>query len=126
MAENHITKVKAQQATSDNSICSERSIRTRYSTLFQELVSSDSGLPESERSIQRLTTEAQVLLGAGTVTTTRTLTYLATHILLDDRVKKRLQEELRDPMAGFPERVPSLTELERLPYLRACNQEGLR
>ncbi|KAH8746389.1 cytochrome P450 [Diaporthe sp. PMI_573] len=126
MAENHITKVKAQQATSDNSICSESSTRTRYSTLFQELVSSDSGLPESERSIQRLTTEAQVLLGAGTVTTTRTLTYLATHILLDDRVKKRLQEELRDPMAGFPERVPSLTELERLPYLRACNQEGLR
>lgn len=126
MAEDHIVKVQAQQTAHDRNVCSNLSVHGRHNTLFQHLVSPDTGLPQSERSVQRLATEAQVLLGAGTVTTTRALTYLAVHILLNESVKRRLGEELRGPMATFPRQMPSITELEKLRYLRACIKEGLR
>jgi len=88
------------------------------------LVNSD--LPESELSVERLASEAQVIMGAGTVTTARSMDHLAVHILLNDRVRERLCEELREPMANFMEKMPSYRDLEHLPYLQGCIKEGLR
>ncbi|KAI6351153.1 hypothetical protein MCOR25_010105 [Pyricularia grisea] len=99
---------------------------SRHATLFHQLLSPQSGLPDSERSIERLTTEAQVLLGAGTVTTTRTLSYLITHILLQDSVKITLERELRAQAVDLRNGSTSLADLEKLQYLQACVKEGLR
>ncbi|KZL77279.1 cytochrome p450 [Colletotrichum incanum] len=98
--------------------------KMKCETLFDHIVNSD--LPESEKSVERLASEAQVVMGAGTVTTARTMDYLAVHILLNDHIHKHLQEELKAPMKDFPERIPTLAELERLPFLQACIKEALR
>jgi cytochrome P450 len=39
---------------------------------------------------------------------------------------QRLRDELKDIMAEYPKKKPSLTELEKLPYLGAVIQESLR
>ncbi|KUL83714.1 hypothetical protein ZTR_07489 [Talaromyces verruculosus] len=96
----------------------------KYNTLFDHLVTSD--LPESELSVERLASEAQVIMGAGTVTTARSMDHLVVHILLNEGIRQRLCEELREPMANFPEKMPSYKVLEQLPYLQACIKEGLR
>lgn len=83
-------------------------------------------MPESERSDERLAKEAQVLLGGGTASTARTLGFVSYYILANPDIHSRLQEELRETMSGWPERVPSWAELERLQYLQALIKEGLR
>lgn len=93
-------------------------------TLFDHIVNSD--LPESELSVERLGSEAQVVMGAGTVTTARTMDYLATMLLLKDDIRLRLEEELREPMKDFPASIPPLAVLYQLPWLDACIQEALR
>lgn len=83
-------------------------------------------MPESEMSDERLAKEAQVLLGGGTASTARTLGFISYYILANPDIYSRLTEELREPMAQFPEQVPSWADLERLPYLQALIKEGLR
>lgn len=121
MAENQIIECKRRKAGGEQFV---RDSKFKCDTLFDTLVNSD--LPEHELSTERLASEAQVILGAGTVTTARSLDHLSVCVMLNDRVRLRLREELREPMAGFPEKLPSVTELERLPYLHACIVEGLR
>lgn len=67
-----------------------------------------------------------VLFGAGTATTARTLGFMCYFVLVNPHMKKRLQDELRAPMANYPENLPTWSELERLPYLQAMIKEGLR
>lgn len=98
--------------------------KMKCETLFDHIVNSN--LPESELSVERLASEAQVVMGAGTVTTARTMDYLAVHVLLDDRVCQRLRDELQEPMKEFPEKIPPYSELEKLPWLQACIKEALR
>ncbi|KAL8687875.1 MAG: hypothetical protein Q9218_006071 [Villophora microphyllina] len=93
-------------------------------SLFRHILNSD--MPESERSDERLSKEAQVLLAAGTATTARTLTTISYYILARPQIRARLEHELQDTMARYPERVPSWADLERLPYLQALIKEGLR
>ena len=81
---------------------------------------------ESELSTDRLVKEAQVLLGAGTASTARTLDFICYYILADREIHSRLQEEIKDSMAEYPQRAPSWAELEKLPYLQAIIKEGLR
>lgn len=83
-------------------------------------------MPESELSDERLAKEAQVLLGGGTASTARTITYISYYILAYPHIGAKLQQELREVMASYPRQVPCLTELERLPYLQALIKEGLR
>lgn len=83
-------------------------------------------MPESELSNERLAKEAQVLLGGGTASTARTLGFVSYYVLANPRFKARLQEELKEPMATYPERVPSWAELERLSFLQALIKEALR
>lgn len=93
-------------------------------SLFHHVADSD--MPASEKSEERLAKEAQLLLGGGTVTSARTISCATYYILTRPDVLKRLREELRQPMANWPTRVPSWAELERLPFLQAVIKEALR
>jgi hypothetical protein len=97
---------------------------TSRPSLFHQIVHSD--MPESELSAERLVKEAQLLLGAGTASMARTLDFIIFYILAKPDIHARLQDELRDTMAEYPQRKPSWAELERLPYLQAIIKEGLR
>ncbi|PMB64430.1 Trichodiene oxygenase [Beauveria bassiana] len=93
-------------------------------TLFRHLLNSD--LPPSELSEERLSREAQVLIGAGTMTTAGTLAFLCYYILADPAIKERLTTDLTDVMTGYPDKKPTWAELEKVEYLQALIKEGLR
>lgn len=94
-------------------------------TIFDHLVHSD--LPDSDMTVERLASEAQVLMGAGTVTTAQSMSHLVVNILLHPNVEVRLREELAKSVSELGEqRLPKVRELEKLPYLQACVKEGLR
>jgi cytochrome P450 len=92
-----------------------------HPTLFYELFKSD--LPPHERSLERLEHEGQSIVGAGVETTRYTLSLATFHILNNPIVYKRLQDELFKAIPD-PTSFPSLSELERLPYLTGVIQEG--
>ena len=83
-------------------------------------------MPESELSDKRLAQEAQGLLVAGTISTAGTIGYISYYILAKTEIRAKLQRELQDVMAAWPQRVPTMAELEKLPYLQALIKEGLR
>ena len=83
-------------------------------------------MPESELSDGRLAREGQVILGAATLTTARTIGYISYYILARPEIRLKLHVELQNVMLGWPQRVPTLTEIEQLPYLQALIKEGLR
>lgn len=122
MSVNHIIDAKQRKEKGLTFINNEAKMKCE--TLFDHIVNSE--LPDSELSVDRLASEAQVIMGAGTVTTARTMDFLAVRILLDDSICQRLREELREPMKDFPERIPPYAELEKLPWLQACIKEALR
>ncbi|KAL9609843.1 MAG: hypothetical protein Q9167_005410 [Letrouitia subvulpina] len=93
-------------------------------TLFRYLI--NSGLPPSELSDQRMSREAQVLIGSGTITTAGTMGFLCYYIMANPEIRKRLAEELKDVMQGYPAIKPTWAQLERVPYLQAIIKEGLR
>ena len=93
-------------------------------SLFRFLMRSE--MPESELSEERLCQEAQALLGAGTVSTARTMDFIAYYVIANGYVRARLSEELKNPMADYPKKLPSFVELEKLAYLTAVIKEGLR
>ncbi|KAI0399779.1 cytochrome P450 [Xylaria palmicola] len=93
-------------------------------SLFHHVASSD--MPASEKTEERLAKEAQLLLGGGTVTSARTISCATYYILTQPDLAKRLEEELRQPMAEWPSHVPTWAELERLPLLQAVIKEALR
>ncbi|CZT49094.1 related to cytochrome P450 CYP3/CYP5/CYP6/CYP9 subfamilies [Rhynchosporium secalis] len=122
MSENHIAEAKNRKL-SDGSLSKSEGY-SRSNTVFDQLVNSD--MSESDLSVERLASEAQVLMGAGTVTTARSMDHLTVHILRNSRVQDRLEAELKEVMADFPETLPSWKTLDQLPYLQACIKEGLR
>jgi len=94
-----------------------------HPTLFHEILQSD--LPESDKTISRLTDEAAIVVGAGTLTTSWALSVATYHLLASPRILAKLKAELRsaipDSNASFP-----LPVLEKLPYLVAVVQEAIR
>lgn len=83
-------------------------------------------MPESELSVKRLSQEAKVLLAAGTLTTGHVLGSTSYYVTANEPIKNRLSSELKDVMARYPREMPSVSELEKLPYLNAVIKEGLR
>ncbi|UPK91592.1 hypothetical protein LCI18_002527 [Fusarium solani-melongenae] len=69
--------------------------------------------------------QAVDILAAGSDTTALTLTYGIFHILSNLAIKQRLVDEL-DAALPDVETKPSLSELEKLPYLTGCMKESLR
>ena len=93
-------------------------------SLFHQVANSE--MPESERSPERLAKEAQVLLGGGTASTARTIGFASYYILANPGVAARLRTELKDVMAGWPDKIPTWAELEKVEYLQAIIKESLR
>ena len=85
----------------------------------------DSSLPESEKSPQRIKGEAQIAIGAGTLTTTHALKAATYHILANPEVRTQLVDELERHIPN-PDTPPNLRALEQMPYLIAVMQESLR
>lgn len=118
MANKHISDAKRDKLSAKGVEINERT------SLFRHILDSD--MPESELSSERLSKEAQVILGAGTTSTARTLDLISYYILANKHIRATLNNELKDIMATYPEKTPSWAELENLPYLQALIKEGLR
>lgn len=89
---------------------------SQHPTIFHEVLSSD--LPPQEKTVERLGQEGQTIVGAGTETTSWTLSVLTYHVLSNPAILTKLREEMKDKNGW--------KELEQLPYLTAVIHEGLR
>lgn len=91
-------------------------------TIFLDIL--DSSLPESEKTTIRLSDEAAGVVGAGIETTKWALVVTFFHVIDNPPVLQRLRQELK---SAFPDSrsIPSFSELESLPYLMACIEEGI-
>ncbi|KAJ8128196.1 hypothetical protein O1611_g5439 [Lasiodiplodia mahajangana] len=96
-----------------------------HPTIFHAIL--DSKLPPQEKSVERLTEEAQVLVMAGTLTTASMLELMTFWLLRQPETLQKLKNELRTVMPSISDigKVP-LATLEALPYLTAVIKEGLR
>ncbi|KAG8158392.1 hypothetical protein KVR01_011514 [Diaporthe batatas] len=92
-------------------------------TIFTSIIQSD--IPREEVTVQRLQHEAIGLVGAGVETTMRSLSLSVFHIADNPAVHRRLRAELEAAIPD-PDEMPSLNELEKLPFLTACIHESLR
>ena len=89
-------------------------------TVFHSLLSSD--IPAEELEIDRLKQEATSIVGAGIETTKSALALASYYVLTNPEIGHRLRQELRDAIPNST-KIPSLSELERLPYLTAVIRE---
>lgn len=84
------------------------------SSVFTTLLSSD--LPIEEKSYQRLIDEGKSLMGAGSETTSWTLTLLVWYVMRDPDILASLRDDLRDMPSGSGE-ASLLKWLEQRKYL---------
>ena len=125
MCEGHIRVAKREKAAALGSkVVDTTQTAGGRPTIFRHLLNSD--LPPSELTDERLSREAQVLIGSGTITTAGTMNFITYHIMANPAIRKRLAEELRPVMQGYPATKPSWSQLEKLPYFQAIIQESLR
>ncbi|KAK9772365.1 hypothetical protein AB5N19_09619 [Seiridium cardinale] len=110
-------QVKSSKADQNAGVVRERP------TVFGSLLDSD--MPDHEKSLVRLTDEASAVLGAGTETTSWTVSVITYHLLTQPEILAKLTKEL-NTVVKDPKDLPTWTDLEKLPYLGAVIQEGLR
>ncbi|PNY20708.1 Trichodiene oxygenase [Tolypocladium capitatum] len=113
---NQIIKIISGENSANKSV--------RHRTVFHELL--QSSLPPEELSVERLKHEAASITGAGIDTTKTTLGLATYHILANQHILERLRAELKDAIPEVNAAIPSVPELEQLPYLNAIVQESLR
>ena len=92
-----------------------------HETVFAEILNSK--LPPNERSQQRLQNEAVSVVGAGFETTRWALTVQSYFILANPAIHQRLRQELMSAIPD-PDLIPAWSQLQKLPYLSACIEEG--
>lgn len=63
---------------------------------------------------------------AGSLTTASVLRFISYQLIANERIRSSLKEELGPVMVGYPEAIPSWSQLEQLPYLCGVIKEGLR
>lgn len=95
-----------------------------HKTIFQELLASNT-LPESEKTVERLAQDGQVLNQGGTLTTSFSLCVAAFHLLEQPSCLEKLRAELVHALPD-PEGSISIADLQQLPYLGAVVKESLR
>lgn len=96
---------------------------SQQGTIFYSLIRSE--LPAEDLTIPRLKDEAMSVVGAGIETTKMAAAVTSFHIVNTPRVLERLQAELMEAIPD-PSNPPPLSVLEKLPFLFACLQEGIR
>ncbi|KAL2818535.1 cytochrome P450 [Aspergillus granulosus] len=96
---------------------------SRAKTMFDALA--DPALPAKERTIERLTDEGVIVLGAGSETTANNMALCLYHLSENASVMRKLRDELKQVMPT-PTSTPSWTELENLPYFNGVINEALR
>ena len=87
-----------------------------HRTIFHELINSEI-LPPQEKETIRVIQEAGAMVGAGGESTSQVLTALTFALLANPDKLRKLREELRTVMPDLNSPVPSLKQLEKLPYL---------
>lgn len=92
-------------------------------TIFDALLKSN--LPPPEKTVPRLGSEAQQMIGAGVETVAWALTTTVFYLLNNPSCCQKLRNELQEAISD-PARIPNSVVLERLPYLAACVKEGVR
>ncbi|KAI1864594.1 uncharacterized protein JN550_008881 [Neoarthrinium moseri] len=92
-------------------------------TVFGSLLQSD--LSEEEKKPERLADEAVAVVGAGTETTSWALAVITYNLLAKPELLAKLKKELERAVDDAT-KLPPWTVLEKLPYLGAVVQEGLR
>lgn len=92
-------------------------------TIFDALL--ESNLPPPEKTVRRLGSEAQQMIGAGVETVAWALTTTVFHLLNSPDRYQKLRSELQEAIPD-PSTLPKSVVLERLPYLAACIKEGIR
>lgn len=90
-------------------------------TIFTKLMDSD--LPPHELALDRLMDEASGVVGAGIETTKWATVVTFFHLINSPVVLQRLRQELVEAIPDSSD-VSSVTELEKLPWLMACIEEG--
>ncbi|KAJ2903702.1 Cytochrome p450 [Zalerion maritima] len=95
-----------------------------HPTIFHEMLSSKV-LPPEEKTVTRLAHDGQILVQAGTLTTSWTIAVATFHLLNRPESLTQLRDELFERIPDPNEVVP-LARLEQFPYLRAVIKEALR
>ena len=85
----------------------------------------ESKLPESDKAPERMASEAQTAIAAGTLTSTHVLKFASYHILAKPAILERLMTELERAIPD-PDAPLTLKELESLEYTAAIMWESLR
>lgn len=83
-------------------------------TIFYSLLNSD--LPASDKTVERLRQEGQLVVGAGSDTVANTLAVTTFHILDNPEKLAKLVEELEKAMPD-PNEPAKISVVEQLPYL---------
>lgn len=94
-----------------------------HRVILPELYNGD--LPEYEKTPERIVHEDVAILGAGRETVSNTFVTAFYYLCLQQQTHSRLKQELEGSMPNAKE-VPSLMDLEKLPYLTAVIKEALR
>lgn len=96
-----------------------------HPTIFHAIL--DSKLPDEEKSVDRLAQDAQMLVMAGTLTTSGVLEVIAFWLLSQPDTLKKLKDELSAAITN-PNDIGTipLPALEALPYLTGVIKEGIR
>jgi cytochrome P450 len=92
-------------------------------TIFDDIL--QSSLPASEKTDDRLTREAQGIVGAGLLTTSWSLSVATFHILNTPSILDKLRSELFSAIPD-PNATLEWAKLEKLPYLSAVIKEAAR
>lgn len=92
-------------------------------TIFETILRSS--LPPAEKTVERLTDEAFVMVVAGGETTAKVLSNTLFHLLANPDWKRQVLEELEKVMPDV-NKLPTWNELEKLPVLTASIKETLR
>ncbi|KAL5610623.1 hypothetical protein FOBRF1_006740 [Fusarium oxysporum] len=85
----------------------------------------DPDIPAEQKTLDRLVDEGMTVIFAGTETTARSISVAMFHLLRDKLVLQKLRDELSTVEKG-PDGRWTCGQLETLPYLTGCVQEGLR
>jgi len=94
----------------------------RYEDDFQDLL--DSGLPEEEKSIERMWHDGQVFNIGGSETTSWTLGNATFYLLRNPDILRRVGEEIKTVMLDGTIDGVSVSELEALHYLVSVLWKG--